>query len=182
MVLNFPNNPTGYSATDAELDQIVAVLREAAEDGRNLIVVADDAYFGLFYGDEVARESLFARLAGCHALLAVKVDGPTKEQFVWGFRTGMLTFASKAFHSNEALYQALEKKVAGAIRSEVSNCSHTSQSILVKAMATEAIAGEQRQKREILEARTNGFTPFSRRPSSPTSGSRTPSTRAISCA
>ena len=42
------------------------MLREAAEEGRNLIVVADDAYFGLFYGDDVAQESLFARLAGCH--------------------------------------------------------------------------------------------------------------------
>ena len=29
-----------------------------------MVVVTDDAYFGLFYGDDVARESLFARLAG----------------------------------------------------------------------------------------------------------------------
>ena len=101
------------------------MLREAAEDGRNLVVVTDDAYFGLFYGEDVAQESLFARLAGCHErLLAVKVDGPTKEEFVWGFRTGMLTFGARAFFSDEALYQALEKKAAGAIRSAVSNCSH----------------------------------------------------------
>ena len=38
--------------------------------------------------------------------MAVKVDGPTKEQFVWGFRTGMLTFGARAFLSDEALYQA----------------------------------------------------------------------------
>ena len=118
LVLNFPNNPTGYSATESELDQIAAVLTEAAEEGRNLVVVTDDAYFGLFYGADVAHESLFARLAGAHErLLAVKVDGPTKEQFVWGFRMGMLTFGSRAFHSSESLYQALEKKTAGAIRS-----------------------------------------------------------------
>jgi aspartate/methionine/tyrosine aminotransferase len=48
LVLNFPNNPTGYSTTNAELDQIAAVLKEAAEAGRNLVVVTDDAYFGLF--------------------------------------------------------------------------------------------------------------------------------------
>ncbi len=125
LILNFPNNPTGYSITKSEADQIVAVLQEAADDGRNLIVVTDDAYFGLFYGDELAEESLFARLANLHdRILAVKVDGPTKEEFVWGFRTGMLTFSTRAFFSNEALYQALEKKVAGAIRSAVSNCSH----------------------------------------------------------
>jgi len=154
LVLNFPNNPTGYSATEAELEQIAAVLQEAAEDGRNLIVVTDDAYFGLFYGAEVARESLFAKLAGAHErLLAVKVDGPTKEQFVWGLRMGMLTFGSRAFHSDESLYQALEKKAAGAIRSAISNCSHVAQSVLAKAMSTAALPEEQRQKREILEAR-----------------------------
>ena len=95
LILNFPNNPTGYSITKSEADQIVDVLREAAEDGRNLVVVTDDAYFGLFYDEDVLQESLFARLAGCHErILAVKVDGPTKEEFVWGFRTGMLTFSA----------------------------------------------------------------------------------------
>ena len=154
LVLNFPNNPTGYSATREELDQIAAVLYEAAEDGRNLVVVTDDAYFGLFYGEDVAQESLFAKLAGCHErLLAVKVDGPTKEEFVWGFRTGMLTFGASAFLSDEALYQALEKKVAGAVRSAVSNCSQVAQSVLAKALSTDALLVEQREKKAILQAR-----------------------------
>ncbi|NLX95791.1 MAG: aminotransferase class I/II-fold pyridoxal phosphate-dependent enzyme [Rhodopirellula sp.] len=154
LIMNFPNNPTGYSITNGEADSIVTVLREAAEDGRNLIVVSDDAYFGLFYDEEVAQESLFARLAGLHErILAIKVDGPTKEDFVWGFRTGMLTFSSKAFLSEEALYGALEKKAAGAIRSAISNCSHVAQSVLAKAMASEEIAGERQEKKATLEAR-----------------------------
>jgi phosphoenolpyruvate carboxykinase (GTP) len=154
LLLNFPNNPTGYSATDSELDQIAAVLAEAAAAGRNLVVVTDDAYFGLFYGEGVAQESLFARLAGAHErLLAVKVDGPTKEQFVWGFRTGMLTFSAAALHNSESLYQALEKKTAGAIRSAISNCSHLAQSVLAKALANPALPGEQQEKRDVLEGR-----------------------------
>jgi aspartate/methionine/tyrosine aminotransferase len=156
LILNFPNNPTGYSIKKNEADQIVAVLREAAEEGRNLIVVTDDAYFGLFYGEDLAKESLFARLAACHhRILAIKVDGPTKEEFVWGLRAGMLTFSTRAFFSNEALYQALEKKAAGAIRSMVSNCSHLGQSVLVKAMAQDSIQFERRDKKNILEARAN---------------------------
>jgi aspartate/methionine/tyrosine aminotransferase len=156
LILNFPNNPTGYSITKSEADQIVAALQEAADDGRNLIVVTDDAYFGLFYGAELAEESLFARLANLHdRILAVKVDGPTKEEFVWGFRTGMLTFSTRAFFSEETLYQALEKKVAGAIRSAVSNCSHPSQSVLVKALSTDTIKEERKQKKGILEQRAN---------------------------
>jgi aspartate/methionine/tyrosine aminotransferase len=108
----------------------------------------------LFYDDNVYRESLFARLAGIHErILAIKVDGPTKEEFVWGFRTGMLTFGARAFFSDQTLYQALEKKVAGAIRSAVSNSPHISQSVLSKAMATEGIGAEREEKRAILAAR-----------------------------
>jgi phosphoenolpyruvate carboxykinase (GTP) len=154
LILNFPNNPTGYSISRAEADQIVAVLREAADDGRNLVVVSDDAYFGLFYADDLLQESLFARLADCHErILAVKVDGPTKEEFVWGFRTGMATFSTRAFFSSDALYKALEKKAAGAIRSAVSNCSQLSQSVLSKALAQEALLRERQEKKEILQAR-----------------------------
>jgi len=86
-------------------------------------------------------------------ILAIKVDGPTKEQFVWGFRTGMLTFGTKAFLSDGALYQALERKVAGAIRSAISNCSHPAQSILVRAMGDPSLEVEQQQKKAVLQAR-----------------------------
>jgi aspartate/methionine/tyrosine aminotransferase len=156
LILNFPNNPTGYSITKKEADDIVAVLRNAADDGRDLVVVTDDAYFGLFYGEDVLQESLFARLAGCHErILAVKVDGPTKEEFVWGLRAGMLTFSGHAFFSHEALYSALEKKVAGAIRSAISNCSQAGQSVLAKAMAQPSLAAERLEKKGILAARAN---------------------------
>ena len=154
LVLNFPNNPTGYSITKSEAEQLIALLLETANDGRNLVVITDDAYFGLFYSDDVLQESLFARLAGIHdRILAIKVDGPTKEDFVWGFRTGMLTFAARAFFSNESLYGALEKKVAGAIRSAVSNCSHPAQSILAKALSGGEATAESHQKKCILEER-----------------------------
>ena len=154
VIFNFPNNPTGYSMTAAEAEQITAVLLDAADDGRNLIVVTDDAYFGLFYGAGLAQESLFARLANLHdRILAIKVDGPTKEEFVWGLRTGMLTFGTRAFFSNEALYQALEKKVAGAIRSAISNCAHPSQSVLLKALSSDAIMAERKEKQGILRDR-----------------------------
>jgi aspartate/methionine/tyrosine aminotransferase len=65
----------------------------------------------------------------------------------------MLTFGAKAFLSDEALYQALEKKTAGAIRSAVSNCSHVAQSVLMKAMMSDSIAAEQAEKKTILEGR-----------------------------
>jgi phosphoenolpyruvate carboxykinase (GTP) len=154
LILNFPNNPTGYSITKTEAEQVVKLLYTAAQEGSNLVVVTDDAYFSLFYGEEVLKESLFALLADLHErILAIKVDGPTKEEFVWGFRTGMLTFSSRAFSSGDALYGALEKKVAGAIRSAISNCSQVAQTVLAKALAGDAVAAERLSKKNILQAR-----------------------------
>jgi aspartate/methionine/tyrosine aminotransferase len=151
---NFPNNPTGYSIRRKEAEAVVEVLLEAADAGTNLLIVCDDAYFGLFYDHDVLPESLFARLAGRHErILAVKADGPTKEEYVWGLRSGMLTFGTKAATSDAALYGALEKKVAGAIRSAISNCSNLSQSVVAKAMAEPTFEEESRQKRRILEGR-----------------------------
>ena len=154
VILNFPNNPTGYSVTNNEANAITKVLVEAANRGSDLVVVSDDAYFGLFYDDEVLQESMFAQLAGIHErILAVKVDGPTKEQYVWGFRTGMLTFATRALQNEQALYNAFEKKAAGAIRSVISNCSHPVQTVLAKEICSDAIAAEHKEKHDILELR-----------------------------
>ena len=154
VAFNFPNNPTGYSIRKQEADGVVDVLLGAADAGTNLLVLCDDAYFGLFYDDDILPESLFARLAGRHErILAVKADGPTKEEYVWGLRTGMLTFGTKANSSDEDLYRALEKKVAGAIRSAISSCSNLAQSVVAKAMAEPTFAEESRQKQKILEGR-----------------------------
>lgn len=65
VVLNFPNNPTGYTPGIEESKEIVAVVKEAAEAGINVVVVTDDAYFGLFFEDSI-HESLFGSLTGIH--------------------------------------------------------------------------------------------------------------------
>ncbi|MCS7305327.1 MAG: aminotransferase class I/II-fold pyridoxal phosphate-dependent enzyme [Thermoguttaceae bacterium] len=165
LIFNFPNNPTGYSITQREAAEIEALLAETAAAGRNLLVLTDDAYFGLFYQEDVYRESLFARLAGLHPrLVAIKVDGPTKEEFVWGFRIGMLTFSAWAAQSPPTLYGALEKKVAGAIRSAISNCSHPAQTILAKALADPATDAQRHAKQQILQARAHRVAQILRNP------------------
>ena len=50
MLLNFPNNPTGYMPTPAEGEAIVdALARAGASAARSSWSSLDDAYFGLFY-------------------------------------------------------------------------------------------------------------------------------------
>ncbi|MDM8522871.1 aminotransferase class I/II-fold pyridoxal phosphate-dependent enzyme [Desulfococcaceae bacterium HSG8] len=152
--LNFPNNPTGYTVNEKEADQIVKILVRVAEEGTNIIAVTDDAYFGLRYEDEPIKESLFARLCDCHPrMLAVKLDGATKELFVWGLRVGFITYGTVIEGDNAAFYDALEKKTAGNIRGTVSNASHLGQSIIFKAMKSPDICKEQEEKVEILKKR-----------------------------
>ena len=152
VVLNFPNNPTGYSPTRAEAGAIVEALKAAAHVGSKLVVLCDDAYYGMFFADECERESLFGRLAQAHEnLLAVKVDGATKEEFVWGLRVGFLTYGVK--NGTAAAYGVLEQKTAGLIRSTVSNISHASQTIVLKALTHPDFRAQQAEKVAILRQR-----------------------------
>jgi aspartate/methionine/tyrosine aminotransferase len=149
LILNFPNNPTGYTPNEQEAAAIVAAIKDAAEQGINLVVVTDDAYFGLFYEDSIT-ESLFGRLANLHPrILAVKVDGATKEEYVWGFRVGFITFAN----GNPDVLPALENKAMGIIRGVISSVSHPSQTIVLKALLSESFQTQKQEKYAILKNR-----------------------------
>ena len=152
--LNFPNNPTGYTINEEEADRIASILTAVAEEGTNVIAVTDDAYFGLCYEDAPIKESLFSRLCDQHPrLLAVKLDGATKELFVWGLRVGFITYGTVIKGDNARFYEALERKTAGNIRGTVSNASHLGQSIVLKALKSPETYKEREEKVSILRQR-----------------------------
>ncbi len=133
VLLNFPCNPTGYTPTVDEMDKIANILIDAADSGKKVLAICDDAYYGLFYEKNTSTESLFAKIADAHEnLLAIKGDAATKEAMVWGFRVGFITFSAKGLNDNQ--YTAMITKILGSIRSSVSNCSKPSQSLLIKAL------------------------------------------------
>ncbi|MFO7965693.1 MAG: aminotransferase class I/II-fold pyridoxal phosphate-dependent enzyme [Desulfobacterales bacterium] len=154
VLLNFPQNPTGYSANHKEGDAIVEILTRLAEDGTHVIAVTDDAYFGLFYEDDTLKESLFAKLCGKHPrLLAVKLDGATKESYVWGLRVGFITYGCAPQQDEAAVYDALVRKTAGCVRGTISNASHLGQSIILRSMQDLNFPVEKEEKFRILKAR-----------------------------
>jgi len=154
ILLNFPNNPTGYSPTALEAQSLSDCLIRTAEQGCNIVVVSDDSYFGLFYDETAHKESIFSSLAESHPrMISVKLDGATKEHFVWGFRTGFITYATRALHDSDAMYEIMEKKTAGAIRGAISNCSLPSQSILLKAMRNGNFESERTGAVSVLKER-----------------------------
>ena len=152
LILNFPNNPTGYTATIADAKKIVAAVKAVARAGKKVVVVLDDAYFGLVYEEGIHEESLFAEFATLDEnVLAVKLDGTTKEDYVWGLRVGFISFAFKG--ATEAQLKALEAKAAGNVRSCISNATSIGQHMAIAAYADPKYAAQKRQKYEVLKKR-----------------------------
>lgn len=151
-LLNFPNNPAGYTPLTTEIKGIVAEIKKVADKGKKVIVLIDDAYFGLVYEENVFTESIFVELASLSEnVLAVKLDGPTKEDYVWGFRVGFITYAIKG--GTAELYDALENKTAGAVRGNISNISQLSQSLLHKVYTAPTYEESKKKKYAILKNR-----------------------------
>ena len=152
LLLNFPNNPTGYTPLVNEIPSIVDAIRKQADQGKSVVALIDDAYFGLVYEQNVFTESIFTRLCNLsEKVLAVKLDGSTKEDYVWGFRVGFISFGVK--NGTPELYEALENKTAGAVRGNISNVSHLSQSLLYQAYFSPTYQTDKKEKFLTLKSR-----------------------------
>ena len=152
LLFNFPNNPTGYTATEEEMNGIRDILVRIAEKGKKIVVLCDDAYYGLFYDKNIYPGSIFSKLAGIHDnIVAVKIDGISKECYAWGFRVGFITFADN-FQSADG-YGVMEEKAISGIRSSVSSCSSIAQAVLSHAIKDEDYSKEREEKYKILESR-----------------------------
>lgn len=151
VILNFPNNPTGYTPSLKEADGIRDALYEAAEQGINIVVILDDAYFGLFYEDSM-QESMFGYLLDIHPrILPIKVDGATKENYVWGLRVGFITFGI----SNSFVLNTLEIKTKEVIRGTISSGANLSQTVILKSLQSEVFDSEKQDKYVIMQRRAN---------------------------
>ncbi len=151
-VLNFPHNPTGYSLSVSEANKVADILIDVARQGTNVVAACDDAYFGLFFEEQASKESIFSKLAGADKrVVAIKLDGGTKEDYIWGFRTGFITYGVAG--NDAKTLKALEQKSAGCIRGNISNASHLSQTILLKSMEDDNYEVYKKEKFDLLKIR-----------------------------
>ena len=155
LILNFPNNPTGYTPSDVELDSLVEVINIFAKENTNkqIIIVSDDAYFGLFFEENHKNPTLSAthKLAENENCLIVKLDGITKEFYSWGLRVGFITYYTK----NDELRKILLEKTQGYLRSTTSSPSNLSQQIAVKLLDNKQSLEEKIINDKIIEERYN---------------------------
>ena len=155
LILNFPNNPTGYTPSDAELNSLVDVISTYAKENKNkqLIIVSDDAYFGLFFEKNHKTPTLSAtyKLSENENCLIVKLDGITKEFYSWGLRVGFITYYTK----NNELRKVLLEKTQGYLRSTTSSPSNLSQQIAVRLLDNKQSLEEKEINDKIIEERYN---------------------------
>lgn len=158
VLLNFPNNPTGFSPPVATAQRIATALEESAlESGKWVIAMCDDAYEGFTYTLDCMQYSIFAEIAGRRNVLAVKLDGLSKEFLWYGARVGCITFAvpETMAAKKDLVTGELEEKVAAAIRSSISNCNHPVQEIIAHGIRDRlgALLAERQRVVDVLARR-----------------------------
>src|SRR5690606_21878136 len=92
----------------------------------------------------------FAQLSNMHDnVLAIKVDGATKEEYVWGFRVGFITYS----YGQQEVMDVLEQKTLGIIRATISSGPHPSQTFVLHALKSPDFAKQKQEKYEIMRGR-----------------------------
>lgn len=162
LLINFPNNPTGFSPTPEEMRNIAQALITTADKLKKpLIVLMDDAYEGYVYEETAEKKSLFSLLVDKHPMLVpIKLDGVSKQLLFYGGRVGFITFgfSSEWNVDLKQLDMDISNKISGAIRGTTSNSSHISQMLVLKLMEHLETTMENQQKVfDVLLERYNAF-------------------------
>ncbi len=89
LILCSPNNPTGAIYSSAQLESLVAVLRDFPE----VVILSDEIYASLTYEGEVSSLSAFPELAD----RLIIVNGVSKAYAMTGYRIGWLLSKNKEF-------------------------------------------------------------------------------------
>lgn len=139
LLLNFPNNPTGYVPTKEEASNLVEMLKESQIiHEKPIVVLVDDAYEPYVYKDNVLNRSIFYDLHQINEnVIPIKLDGITKELLIYGGRVGFITIGLKPSWivddtELQNLKEEIHNKLEGFIRATISNCNRFYQVLVHK--------------------------------------------------
>ena len=90
-LLNTPaHNPTGYSLSGEDMDGVLAILKEAAVPGKNIVSFLDVAYID-YAGEKEEVRKIFKKLSGLPAnILCIVGYSMSKGFTMYGQRTGAM--------------------------------------------------------------------------------------------
>ncbi|MDW7667850.1 MAG: aminotransferase class I/II-fold pyridoxal phosphate-dependent enzyme [Bacillota bacterium] len=103
LILNTPaHNPTGYSVSDEEWDEIIDFMKKEAEDKENKITILVDAAYIEFAGEKDERKKFFKKFTNLPDNLFIMVAFSTsKSHTMYGLRSGAVIGIS----SNEEIVE-----------------------------------------------------------------------------
>lgn len=163
VILNFPNNPTGYVPTKTESSELVEALKESQKKlNKPIVVLVDDAYELYVYNDDVIKKSIFYDLVELEEdVIPIKLDGISKELLAYGGRIGFVTIGLKPKWASsegdlDTLKAEINNKLEGINRSTISNANHFYQAVTQKMfeeVGMDNILKEREKIRVLLQSR-----------------------------
>ena len=163
MILNFPNNPTGYVPSKEEGKEIVSLLQKNQKiHNKPMVIIVDDAYEPYVYNSDSLDRSIFYDLLQLEEdIIPIKLDGITKELLIYGGRIGFITLGLKSSWVSsdqelEILKKEINNKLEGFTRATISNCNHFYQTLtqkLFKEKGIDQILTSRAKVKELLKER-----------------------------
>ena len=126
MVLNTPaHNPTGYSVSDSEWNEIIAGLTKIAENGKNNVVLVVDVAYIDFAGKE--GRGFLQKFSNLPAnFLTLVAFSLSKGYTLYGYRLGALIAVS----SSAEVIAEFEQATAASSRATWSNCNRAAMMVM----------------------------------------------------
>lgn len=162
-LINSPgNNPTGYSLSDEEWDQVIEFLKEkAADKSKKITLIVDVAYLE-FAGDGDRQRRFFKKFSNLpENLLVIVCFSMSKSHTAYGLRSG----AAVAISKSEEIIEEFEISLSHSARCNWSNGTHAAQNILID-LEKEENKGEYLDElvdlRTMLEDRAEEFVKVSK--------------------
>jgi aspartate/methionine/tyrosine aminotransferase len=158
IILNFPNNPTGYVPKREEAQNIINLLvKKQRRLKKPIVVLVDDAYEPYIFTEDGIKQSIFYNLHKLEEdIIPVKLDGATKELLLYGARIGFLTIGLKPNWTKNSeelhiLMKEIDNILSGFDRIIISNSNHFYQTLIVKLFKEQGI-------KNILKMRNKVYT------------------------
>ncbi|MDO5414021.1 MAG: aminotransferase class I/II-fold pyridoxal phosphate-dependent enzyme [Bacillota bacterium] len=158
IIMNTPaHNPTGYSLTLENWDNVVAVLTEAAECGKAIALVVDAAYID-FAGDEEEYRRFLPKLENLpENVISIVAYSLSKTYTLYGTRCGAMICVAKTPEIAEEFKRVCEYSSRGSW----SNSAKVAQVILSRIYGDpgllERVNEERAHYRDMLIARGRAF-------------------------
>lgn len=163
-ILNTPaQNPTGYSVSDEEWDEIIAFLKEEAKDPeKKIILVVDTAYID-FAGVADERRAFFTKLSNLPENIFVMSAFSTSKGFtMYGMRLGaIIGWSSNAQIANEFRVAALHSGRANWSNGNRGGMKVVS-TIFNDKDLLESYTKEKNQYKKMLRSRADAFVEASK--------------------